>query len=151
MFFRSRARARARGVTAHDENRSSHVNIVQNGAEYNALGVNEIQAGIRPVETRSPAGESLENDRSIRSECKVPSRWQRDSERSDWDEPEIKKIPRTIVIFHFTKFHYATRFAFCTLPLRGYAVAVRSNSSTLICISQGRSCAQRLIKERTQK
>lgn len=33
----------ARGVTAHNENRSSHVNIVQYGAEYNALGVNKIQ------------------------------------------------------------------------------------------------------------
>lgn len=33
MFFRSRERS----VTAHNENRSSHVNIVQNGAEYNAL------------------------------------------------------------------------------------------------------------------
>lgn len=35
MCFRSRAR----DVTAHDENRSSHVN----GAVYNASGVNEIE------------------------------------------------------------------------------------------------------------
>lgn len=38
MFFRFCER----DVTAHNENRSSHVNI-QNGEKYNTLNVNEIQ------------------------------------------------------------------------------------------------------------
>lgn len=47
-----------RGVTAHNENRSSHVNIVQNDAEYNASGANEIQAEF----DRQKTAEYREND-----------------------------------------------------------------------------------------
>lgn len=65
MFFRSR---RARGVTAHNENRSSHVNIVQNGAEYNASVVltrfrwNPADA----VETRSDGARRVSRDADAR-------------------------------------------------------------------------------------